>query len=360
MFWETSEPNIPTCPESSKSIKTTSSIGHRTTLSEKEVKIVPVDDARCSVGCVAISLFRDDVRILCIHMCNQASLQELVAALKCNFLSTVTSGSSALRLSTRFSVFGMNGAMEAAITIYLFSFFLKLFTRFCLLLCLLGSWAPKAFSSLFISSPRERREIYSQRKLQSFVVENFLHRFTIFHFLPWSKHYVIYWARGDVTGARGGEKRGGQSLGTIYENVIDGPAVKSAGVGRRLPLKVGGLQWKRLFKALIRGEWHVNETGCEKKGERKSIKCRIYEFSFSFASLWKLHQAHLATEQNSSLSDRQRTKPFVLKATKAKQASPKSNSIQMLTTSPPLSFIRFWMPMMCNKKSINKRNKRAE
>lgn len=41
---------------------------------------------------------------------------------------------------------------------------------------------------------------------------------------------------------REGGERGGQSLGTIYENVIDGPAVKSAGVGRRLTLKVGGLQ----------------------------------------------------------------------------------------------------------------------
>lgn len=204
-------------------------------------------------------------------MCNQASLQELVAALKCNFLSTVTSGSSVLPPSFHSFLCFRDEWSDGSSNYnkYLFSFFLKLFTRFCSLLCLLCSALElrKLSVRFFISSPPKRREIYSQRKLQSFVVENFLHRFTIFHFLPWSKHYVIYWARGDVTGARGA--RGGQSLCTIYEHVIDGPAVSQ-------------LVWV--------GDWRSKWVDCS---ERDYLK-RLFEGN----DMWMRRDARRKEEEN--------------------------------------------------------------
>lgn len=152
---------------------------------------------------------------------------------------------------------------------YLFSFFLKLFTRFCLLLCLLCSALELGKLSVrFFISSLERREIYSQRKLQSFVVKNFLHRFTIFHFLPWSKHYVIYWARGDVTGARG-ESVEAKRLGTIYENVIDGPAVSQ-------------LVWV--------GEWRSKWVDCS---ERDYLK-RLFEGN----DMWMRRDARRKEKEN--------------------------------------------------------------
>lgn len=167
---------------------------------------------------------------------------------------------------------------------YLFSFFLKLFTRFCLLLCLLCSALElRKLSVRFLFLLHRKKGNLFTEKIAEFCSREFsssLYHFSLFAMIQTLRYLLSKRGRD----WREGGERGGQSLGTIYENVIDGPAVKSAGVGRRLPLKVGGLQWKRLFKALIRGEWHVNETGCEKKGEGKSIKCRIYEFSFSFAS----------------------------------------------------------------------------
>lgn len=108
------------------------------------------------------------------------------------------------------------------------------------------------------------------------------------------------------------------------------------------PYKVGGLQYKkRLFKNAFEG----NDMSTKQK--RKSIKCRIYEFSFSFSLASKSCIISIPLQV------------CLAKAAKANCISDVHNSYLNADHSVSL-FIRIWMPMMCNKKSINKRNNRAE